>query len=101
MMSARGFPRGATADGGLAGTGGGRGTRNVRRISTSLIAFVRDLGVLGANSASGQWRARCCGIAGIYGNDGILESVSYRIQRALSGSNPTLSETTDRLFPIT
>jgi hypothetical protein len=39
----------------------------------------------------GQWRARRYGNAGVYGNGGIEESVTYRIQRVLSGSNPTLS----------
>jgi hypothetical protein len=29
--------------------------------------------------ACGQWRARRHGIAGIYGNPGIVESVTYRI----------------------
>jgi hypothetical protein len=42
-------------------------------------------------SASGQSRARRHGIAGIYDNGGILESVTYRNQRVLLGSNPTLS----------
>ena len=36
-------------------------------------------------------RARRHGNAGIPGNVGILESVTYRIQRVLVGSNPTLS----------
>src|SRR6267142_6215321 len=33
----------------------------------------------------------CHGVRGIHGNSGILESVTYRIYRVLSGSNPTLS----------
>ena len=39
----------------------------------------------------GQWRARCHDIRGIDGNAGIVESVSYRIERVVSGPNPTLS----------
>jgi hypothetical protein len=38
-----------------------------------------------------QQRARRHGIAGIYGIVGMVESVTYKIQRVLSGSNPTLS----------
>jgi hypothetical protein len=38
-----------------------------------------------------QQRARRHGTAGISGDPGILESVSYRIEVVLSGSNPTLS----------
>ena len=41
--------------------------------------------------AAEQSGARRHGIAGIYGICGILESVTYKIQRVLSGSNPTLS----------
>jgi hypothetical protein len=36
--------------------------------------------------------ARRRSIAGTYGNGGTLESVTYRIQRVLVGSNPTLSD---------
>ena len=38
-----------------------------------------------------QSGARRGGIAGVYGNVGIVESVTYRIYRLLLGSNPTLS----------
>ena len=33
-------------------------------------------------------KSRLCGI---HGNRGIVESVTYRFQRVLAGSNPTLS----------
>jgi hypothetical protein len=42
-------------------------------------------------NASVQWRARRHGDAGVPGIDGNVDSVSYRIQRRDSGSNPTLS----------
>jgi hypothetical protein len=38
-----------------------------------------------------QSGARRHGISGIYGNSGILESATCRIQRVMLGSNPTLS----------
>jgi hypothetical protein len=38
-----------------------------------------------------QQRARCHGKAGIRGKAGILESVSYRVEKVLAGSNPTLA----------
>jgi hypothetical protein len=38
-----------------------------------------------------QSGARRRSIAGTYGNGGTLKSVTYRISRVLSGSNPTLS----------
>ena len=38
-----------------------------------------------------QSGARSHGIHGIYGNGGNVESATYRNQRVLSGSNPTLS----------
>ncbi len=40
---------------------------------------------------SGQWRAMPDGIDGIHGNGGNVVPVTYRTQRVLSGSNPTLS----------
>jgi hypothetical protein len=40
-----------------------------------------------------QCGARRHGKAGIYGDPGNLESVTYRIYKALPGSNPTLSAT--------
>lgn len=41
--------------------------------------------------ACGQSRARRHGIAGIYGNRGIVDSVTYRIQGSRESPNPTLS----------
>jgi hypothetical protein len=38
-----------------------------------------------------QSGARRDGIAGVYGNAGIVESVTYRIYRRLESPNPTLS----------
>ena len=40
---------------------------------------------------SGQWRATPDGSDGIHGKRGNVLSVSYRLQKVLSGSNPTLS----------
>ena len=42
-------------------------------------------------SASVRQRARRRGSPGIHGNGGILESVSYRIQKVWQSPNPTLS----------
>jgi hypothetical protein len=39
-----------------------------------------------------QSGARRHGIVGIYGNGGNVESATYRIQRVMWGSNPTLSD---------
>ena len=44
-----------------------------------------------ASVARVQWRARRHGIAGIDGNPGTLESVTYRICKTRESSNPTLS----------
>jgi hypothetical protein len=45
-----------------------------------------------------QSGARRDGIAGIYGNPGIVESATYRIQRAGQSPNPTLSANVYLLF---
>jgi hypothetical protein len=50
-----------------------------------------SVSVSSPNHLCGQSRARRHGIVGIYGNAGIVESVTYRIQRKLKGSNPILS----------
>jgi hypothetical protein len=41
--------------------------------------------------ASGQWRARRHGVAGIYGNPDIVEAVTYRFQKRHKSPDPTLS----------
>lgn len=48
-----------------------------------------------------QQRARRHGNAGIHGDAGIVESVTYRVDVTRLGSNPTLSESFQSLFSIT
>ena len=50
------------------------------------------LAVTGRRVLRVQSGARRYGIGGIYGNGGNVESATYRIQRVVVGSNPTLSE---------
>jgi hypothetical protein len=48
-----------------------------------------------------QQRARRHGNVGIYGIDGIVESVTCRFQKPWQSSNPTLSAKSDSVFSIT
>ena len=68
------------------GLGRSRSARTVRLPGADPLAvFQRTVPLV-------QPGARRHGIAGVYGNVGTLKSATYRIQRVLSGSNPTLSD---------
>jgi hypothetical protein len=67
-------------------------------VMTQMATFTRQIHRRRPSPLCVQQRARRHGIAGIHGNRGNMESVTYRIYEILLGSNPTLSESLDPLF---